>query len=172
MIGHQDCSPSNGHQGDMPYCTVHFVLSNKNSCLPPIPIAAWLCWHSSTRQTVLCWQKPGTFSQTIYELITEISCKKFFCFNHDSHNPVRSQICTCHDSWAVVACAKLWPDLIIIFHVRDSNCGNIWIICSLTLYEILHCSLGNCLAVYILYMAIGRQTLLVMKITGLCLSVY
>ena len=29
----------------------------------------------------------------------------------------RSQFCTCHDSWAVVGCAKLWPDL-IIFHLK------------------------------------------------------
>ena len=29
---------------------------------------------------------------------------------------MRSQICACHDSWAVVACAKLWPLLIIVFN--------------------------------------------------------
>ena len=29
-----------------------------------------------------------------------------------------SQFCTYHKSWAVVACAKLWPDWIIIFHAR------------------------------------------------------
>ena len=36
-----------------------------------------------------------------------------FCSNFDSNNPIGSQICTCHDSYA-----KLWHDMIIIFHVR------------------------------------------------------
>ena len=36
------------------------------------------------------------------------------CYSYDSS---RSQICTCHDSSAVVACAKLWPDQVIIFHI-------------------------------------------------------
>ena len=30
---------------------------------------------------------------------------------------VRLQICTCHDSLAVMTCTKLWPDLIIIVHL-------------------------------------------------------
>ena len=38
-----------------------------------------------------------------------------FCFDHDSANWVRSQICICHDSWAVMTCAKLWPDLSISY---------------------------------------------------------
>ena len=42
-------------------------------------------------------------------------CKTFW-FNFDS-NHTRKQICTCHDSWTVVACAKLWPGQIINIHV-------------------------------------------------------
>ena len=38
--------------------------------------------------------------------------------NYDSNEPVRTQFCTGHDSSAVVTCAKLWSDCIIIFHVR------------------------------------------------------
>ena len=34
---------------------------------------------------------------------------------------MRSQICTCHDSPAVMTCAKLRPDLIIIFHARATQ---------------------------------------------------
>ena len=34
------------------------------------------------------------------------------------NDPFRWQCCTCHASWAVVACAKLWLDWIIMFHVR------------------------------------------------------
>ena len=30
-----------------------------------------------------------------------------------------SQICTCHDSWAVVTCAKLWHDHIHLFVMYD-----------------------------------------------------
>ena len=41
-----------------------------------------------------------------------------FTPNFDSKNPIKSQICTGHDSSAVVTYAKLWPDLIIIHHVR------------------------------------------------------
>ena len=34
---------------------------------------------------------------------------------------VKSQICTCHDSWAVVACAKLWPDWIIRIQTKPKG---------------------------------------------------
>ena len=36
------------------------------------------------------------------------------CSYIHSNNPIRSLFCTCHDSWAVMTCAKLWPDLMII----------------------------------------------------------
>ena len=60
------------------------------------------------------WSSPyqhklGLVTQTVYELVIVILWKI-----HDFSDPARSQICTCHDSWAVVACAKLWPDWIII----------------------------------------------------------
>ena len=42
-----------------------------------------------------------------------------FVLNIDSDDPIRSQFCTCHDSSAVMTCAKLWPDVIIIFHVKS-----------------------------------------------------
>ena len=35
--------------------------------------------------------------------------------NHNFIDPIRSQICVCHDSWAVVTWAILWPDQIITF---------------------------------------------------------
>ena len=59
----------------------------------------------------------GFISQRVYVLIIQIfqsSC----CFVMKSFISMRSQFCRCHDSWAVMACAKLWPDLIISFHVR------------------------------------------------------
>ena len=55
---------------------------------------------------------------TIYELVIKILLKIVFALNQMAYILTRSQCCTCHDSWAVVACAKLWPHLTIIFHVR------------------------------------------------------
>ena len=36
--------------------------------------------------------------------------KILFAIISDSYDPIRSQSCTCHDSSAVVTCAKLWLD--------------------------------------------------------------
>ena len=41
----------------------------------------------------------------------------YFLSNFDLKHAIRSQICTCHGSWAVVVCAKLWHDNIIVFRV-------------------------------------------------------
>ena len=49
--------------------------------------------------------------QRFYELITEILWQTFW-FNLDSNNSSMSQFHTCHDISDVVACAKLWHDLI------------------------------------------------------------
>ena len=54
------------------------------------------------------------------ELITEISWK-LFCCNYYSNDLLRSEFCTCHGSWAVVACAELWPAVVNIFDVRATN---------------------------------------------------
>ena len=61
----------------------------------------------------------GPILSTLYELIMEICINPW---NHvystvDSNNPIRSLICTCHDSWAVVACVNIWPDLTVSFRV-------------------------------------------------------
>ena len=49
------------------------------------------------------------------------SCENLFCYNFDFDKSIRSQICTCSDNWAVMICANLWPDLIIVFHVRATQ---------------------------------------------------
>ena len=41
-----------------------------------------------------------------------------FCSNFDSNHPIMSEFCTCHNSSAVVACAKFWRDLVTIFRIR------------------------------------------------------
>ena len=54
-------------------------------------------------------------------LIIDIS-KHSFCSGDDADNKIMSQICTCHDSWAVMTRAKLWPDEIIIFVLEQPIC--------------------------------------------------
>ena len=60
----------------------------------------------------------GTIPQMVYELITQISWKTF-CFNFAFTNMIRSWYCTCHDSSAVVPCAKLWLDFMSIFAAKQ-----------------------------------------------------
>ena len=44
------------------------------------------------------------------------------CCTKNCH-PIRPQFCTCHNSWAVVACAKLWPDWILEIKMRAFFCN-------------------------------------------------
>ena len=53
-----------------------------------------------------------------HKVFISSSCEKSFCPDFDSNDRISSQFCTCHDSWAVMTCAKLWPDSIIIFQVK------------------------------------------------------
>ena len=41
--------------------------------------------------------------------------------NFNSNDPIRSQFCTCHNSWAVMTCANLWPDMLCISKVRATH---------------------------------------------------
>ena len=52
-----------------------------------------------------------------------IFCENSLSYIYDFGDPVRPQLCTCHDSSAVVICAILWPDRLGIVHVRA-----IWIL--------------------------------------------
>ena len=38
-----------------------------------------------------------------------------------NNNKMRSQFCTCHDSWAVVTCANLWPGWITEIMIKSEN---------------------------------------------------
>ena len=46
------------------------------------------------------------------------SCDNSNYFNMKNNDQFRSQFCTCQDSLAVVACAKLWPDWIIKIMIK------------------------------------------------------
>ena len=58
--------------------------------------------------------------ETTNELMIEVLWK-LFSSNLDYIFSISLQVCTCHDSSAVVACAKLWPDRIIIFHIKNTR---------------------------------------------------
>ena len=49
------------------------------------------------------------------------SYENSLCCSYDSENSIRSEICTCHNSSAAIACTKFWADLIIIIHVRAKH---------------------------------------------------
>ena len=48
------------------------------------------------------------------------SCKSIYCFHLKNNDPIRPQFCTCHSSWAAVACAKYWPEC-VIFHIQNQH---------------------------------------------------
>ena len=49
------------------------------------------------------------------------SCKNTSCTYFKYNDPIKSQFCTGHDSWAVMACAKLWHDWIIRVEIRKKK---------------------------------------------------
>ena len=74
----------------------------------------WIPFEVSGPETYhLLWP----ITQILYGLIIS-SLWKYRCPNFDCNDPIRSQFCSCHDSWAVVSWAKLRPDCTIIFHAR------------------------------------------------------
>ena len=68
----------------------------------------------------------GPISLRSSQIKSRITSLRFKCNNN---YPIRSQICICHDSWAVVTCAKLWPDWIIIVKVRSISIFTIYGLC-------------------------------------------
>ena len=50
--------------------------------------------------------------------------KFLILYNFVINHTIGSPFCTCHDSSAVVACAKFWPDLIITFRERAIRFGS------------------------------------------------
>ena len=78
-----------GHSTVIGQIVCHMVIK---SCVFRVP-----------RQLVL-----GHILQTLMSLSLrsrENTCSSYLKNDYE----IRSQFCTCHDSWAVVSCAKLWP---------------------------------------------------------------
>ena len=64
------------------------------------------------------------------------SCQNYLCFYYDSNGQTRPQFCTCHDSSAVMTCAKLGPDM-IIFCKWSTTCSRVdYELIKLTLCEL------------------------------------
>ena len=74
----------------------------------------WLLygWESSNVGGLLR-QELGPISQREHELMIQ-NYEHYLYSNLYSNDTATSQICTCHNSRTVVACAKLWPDFIIV----------------------------------------------------------
>ena len=71
----------------------------------------WGCWGGSIVWIV--WETPrDPFDKKFISSQLEF-LNNSLVYDSDFDNPIRSQICTCHDSSAVVTCAKLWPDWMI-----------------------------------------------------------
>ena len=79
----------------------------------------------------------GTISHTVYMLMILIILQKYFLCLLENHALIRSQFCTCPDSYAVGTCAKLWPGktitIKIITFFSENWIVSSWIVCQLGL---------------------------------------
>ena len=73
-------------------------------------------WNNWTN----CWQVFRDQSHKLFMNSLFKTHQNSFYSNFDSNNPIRLQFCTCHDSTAVMTCAKLWPDQIITHHTTNT----------------------------------------------------
>ena len=85
----------------------------------------WLCnsmawWGRKLYPKRVCDLWPDThLTQPLWANNSNL-LKNSFWSDFCSDDAIRSQFCTCHDSSAVMSCVKLWPDIIIIFHIKAS----------------------------------------------------
>ena len=114
------------------------LVKNKTfmSCIkcPEIKEKWWLCARKTgTKHNMSVedghwdWsrRKPGThITKGLWDQDWPF-VKVLFVYTFYSCEDIRSQICTCHDSSAVVACAKLRPDMIIVVAVK-ANIFELW----------------------------------------------
>ena len=71
-------------------------------------VVAKLIYHI---KIILTWWLGTRITNTLWAYHSYIV--KMMCWSYMTNNdPIRPQFCTCHDSSAVMACAKLWPDRI------------------------------------------------------------
>ena len=75
-------------------------------------------WRMVALLNAISYRRP--VSQTTYELRNPNLVVIFLT----SNDQISSQFCTCHDSWAVVTCANLWPDQIIKIKIETKRITN------------------------------------------------
>ena len=126
--------------------SAHEVLIDYFDCI------FWALFHNQTFSDIInnmrlssVWIQSGDVSQLcMYHchivvwhplhkrfMSSQFKSPKFSSHNIYSNDPIRSQLCTCHESRAVVACAKLWLDWNIIFWISQFkspkfSCHNIY----------------------------------------------
>ena len=97
------------------FCWILCTEQSQQVYKPSWPVMATLIQldHNSSD----CWLYSGwdqiLMSRMVNGLMIKISGKKIKQ-NFDSNDTISTQFCTCHDSLAIMACAKLWNDWIII----------------------------------------------------------
>ena len=65
-------------------------------------------------------------------------CENLLPYNHDSYEPIKSQIYICYNTWIVEVCAKFWTDGIIISPITATGFFKTWITSSFGLCEMGH----------------------------------
>ena len=65
-------------------------------------------------------------------------CENLLPYNHDSYEPIKSQIYICCNTWIVEVCAKFWTDGIIISPITATGFFKTWITSSFGLCEMGH----------------------------------
>ena len=91
---------------------------------------AW-CHQARSHYLNQCWPRsPTPNGITMPQWVNTGPCHNWFksswlksyeyslCTNIIFISPIWSHVCTCHDSSAVVTCAKLWLNLVFICHVK------------------------------------------------------
>ena len=81
------------------------------------------CWNSMEAFSELPEPslQPGLLHELLIHVLENIDKIVAHMMNNDHITCIRSHFCTCHDSWAVVTCAKLWPDLTITIKIVNKN---------------------------------------------------
>ena len=107
-------------------CMIDPFSHNDESCirwfspwLLSIFIHLTQAWNSLCSPITQQYTQPwvGSITPLLYELMIQLF-QNSLRSKSNFHDPIRSHFCTCHDSWTVVTCAKLWPDSTTIFCIR------------------------------------------------------
>ena len=100
------------------FCTSSFEINQWNVHWSSTVSRVQLTINTLKSLLHICLQ--GPISLKVHELIIQI-LKNSCCSQRISNDQIISQFCTCHDSWAVMARANLWPDTNIRIKIRTTK---------------------------------------------------